>query len=651
MICKMRVAAVTAAAMAVPLAGALADPLTFNPVNAFIDNDGANTVGITSGQNITVIVGNVNPNVGTVMTATQGGTTIPLNSLFTSTGLATSPHFAGEIAQASGLTGSWQIVGTQLAGDESTVTATTNNLIGVPVLDRPSNLQVNTPTNTGSLSPTISWNNPAGTFNVNYVEVWSDTTNTRILTQNCAGNAFTCTSIQLPEGLLAPNGDYSVRVLAENRTTQSNFFTTRSRSNSFVNLTATSTDREAGDIRTFDQSGDTGAVITAGANNLVDHSVHIGQSNGPGAVTIDSGSSLTTSFLNVGRNANHRGNLLVDGGTITLEGSNEFGPGDGGFMNVGRAGNGFAEFINGATVNINATGFNTPGFQLGRDSGSFGQVVVDGNTTTVTIDGTTAPGSGSEKGFLRVGGAGTGRLDIRNGAVVSNDPNGRSVIGNSSAGPGRGAVVVDGATSIFNAGNELIIGGNNGEGLLQLRNGGTAMANTINVFDGGVISGIGTVTGNVNVFAGGFVQPGLSPGILVIDGDLVLDEGVLLLEANSLSEIDQIVVNGNAVFNGGTIEILLGFTPAPTDVLNFFDVQGSITISQNFGGIDVFAPTGSGVPKGSQVNVQVGNQSFTETVQFADVPEPGTLAILPLGLAALAYARRRRLRSRASRAT
>ena len=40
-----------------PIPSVLADPITFNPAIVFIDNDGANSVGLTPGQNITVILG------------------------------------------------------------------------------------------------------------------------------------------------------------------------------------------------------------------------------------------------------------------------------------------------------------------------------------------------------------------------------------------------------------------------------------------------------------------------------------------------------------------------------------------------------------------------------------------------------------------
>ena len=627
-------------------------PVSFDAAFAFLDNDGPNSIGITDGENITVLVGNVDPLIGTVISARQDSTTLQLDSLFNRSRGSLSNSFAGEVGIGSGLTDEWDIRATNVLGANTpTVQVKTNSLAGVTALGRPTNVQINSPTDTGTLSPTITWTNPAGSFTRNVIEIWNDKTDSLVQSRFCSGGVDTCTSVTIPEGMLAPDGEYSFRILAEDRANPDNFFTTIRRSNTFINHVATATDREAGDVRVFGPGGvETADTINSGTNLLTnDRRVDIGGASGPGALTLDSATSLTTTFVAVGRNFGQRGHLLVDGGTMHLDGSNAFssGAGNGGLMNVGRSGIGHVDIVNGATVTMESDGFNSPGFQLGRNAGSFGDMNVSGSTTTITIDGSAnASTNPAEIGFIRVGRAGRGVLNILDGAVVSNDPNGNTAVGESLGGVGGvGAIVIDGAGSTLNAGVELNIGdqfGNGGQGRLSVQNGGVVNADQVNVQQGGVLAGNGTVNGNVSVFAGGAMSPGLSPGLLIIDGDLFFDGGIMLLEANSLTEIDQIQVTGNATFTGGAIEVLLGFEPEPTDVLQFFDIAGDTTVSPDLQ-IDVFALTGSGVGAGTPIAIQIGDEDpvIVES-QAAPVPEPGMFGLLGLSLAGLVLVRRRR---------
>lgn len=652
MVKAITVASLAALVISAPIGIAQAGPINVDAAFVFLDNDGPNTVGLNDGENITLFAGNVDPIVGAVVTAKQAGTTLGLRSLFTRVRGSFSSGFARDVSISSGLTDSWSITATNVLGaPAASFVATTNSLVGVTALDRPTNVQINTPTDTGTLGPTITWTNPTGTFNRNVIEIWNDTTDTRVQRRGCSGSAATCTSVTLPEGMLAPDGDYSFRILAEDRGDPDDFFTTTRRSNTFVDHVATSTAREAGDVRFFAPGGggDTGETIVSGANVFADRSIHVGQASGPGALTIDSSTSLTTSFLNVGRNGGTRGHLLVDGGTVHLDGTDAFAPDsvNGGFMNVGRFGTGFADIIGGATITMESDGFVNTGFQAGRNPGSFGNINVSGSGTTITIDGSANTSTNpSDIGFIRIGRAGDGLMNILDGAVVSNDPNGNTAIGESRPeGGGRGSVVVDGTGSTLNAGVELNIGdrfGRGGQGRLSVQNGGEVVADQINVQEGGVLTGDGTVTGNVTVFDGGAVAPGLSPGLLIIDGDLFFDGGIMVLEADSLADIDQIQVTGNANFSGGTIEILLGFVPEPTDILQFFDIAGDTIISPDLI-IEVFAPEGSGVEEGTPIAVQISDEEpvIVET-QVASVPEPGTIALIGLGLIGIGFARRKR---------
>jgi T5SS/PEP-CTERM-associated repeat protein len=332
-----------------------------------------------------------------------------------------------------------------------------------------------------------------------------------------------------------------------------------------------------------------------------------------------------------------------------LNGTNVFTDPNGGFLHVGRDGTGYMFVSDGATVTMNADGHPFPGFQVGRNAGSFGHMVVDGAGTTVTIDGSTVASSNpNEIGFIAVGRAGTGRLDITNGATVTNDPNGGTLIGVSRDGVGgRGSVSVDGANSVLDGGSVIELGdpnGNGGLGRLAVSNGGKVLADVINVHAGGILTGdlgsVGDALNNVMVnVMGGVVAPGFSPGTMTIHGDLVLSGGELILEAFSDTLFDQIIVEGDLILDGGSIQVVLGYTP--TAPLDFFQVMGTTSIGAGFAGIDVFAPLGSGVEEGSIVTVDIDGTIFNEQAVLQQAPAPATLALLAPALALGGLALRR----------
>lgn len=615
---------------------AWADPVSLGRSIAWIDNKGPNTVGINPGIVIHPAIEFVRPELGTIVTATQGTTTIPVNSLFTGTGLSLLRDFVGSEDFGSGLTGSWQIAATNVLGTPGTAVATTNSLVGVVPLDLPTGLSISG----DPLTPTLTWANPTGSFTRNVLEIWDDTHNV-LLSRPFCGSGNVCTSFTLPSGLLAPGADYAFRVLAEDNANPDDFYTATRRSNAFVNHTATSVARETGTVLTVQEGlGDTGQEIGAAANNLPEQSIQVGVPGSRGALRLVSGDSLSAAFLHAGRDGGSFGNIVLEDAAVILDGTDIFtsSPPSGGFLNVGRSGAGYVFMSDSATLQLNANGQPAPGINIGRNAGSFGHMVVDGAGTSVTIDGSTfASAVAADKGFIGVGRAGTGRLDILNGAAVNNDPDGVTRIGTSSGGfGGRGTVRVNGAGSLLDAGTVIDLGdpfGNGGLGRLSVEDGGQVLADVLNIHVGGILTGDGGTIGDVlqvvtvNLL-GGIVAPGASPGVMNIVGDLVLTEGALLLEAESASLFDQLVISGDLILAGGTIEVILGYTPDPLDVLSFFQVQGTTSIGAGFGGVNLFAPLGSGVPEGTLVNVDVGGTLFQVGAATPTVPVPATLALL-----------------------
>jgi hypothetical protein len=108
-------------------------------------------------------------------------------------------------------------------------------------------------------------------------------------------------------------------------------------------------------------------------------------------------------------------------------------------------------------------------------------------------------------------------------------------------------------------------------GLQPLNIGGTlinsglaASLGGVNVLPGGDLAGAGTIDGNL--FNAGLVRPGLSPGVLTVNGDyLQAPEGALELEVggtNAGVDHDQLRVTGTTVLDGALRLLLAGdFAP------------------------------------------------------------------------------------------
>jgi hypothetical protein len=170
---------------------------------------------------------------------------------------------------------------------------------------------------------------------------------------------------------------------------------------------------------------------------------------------------------------------------------------------------------------------------------------------------------------------------------------------------------------------------------------------TVNI-NGGTLSGAGTINGDL--FLGNEAQflPGNSPGTFVVNGDFIVDPGAILR-----LEIDDVIeVNGALnIADGIVIELLFGDQPVPTAIVlsDYFDVSGLITVGDVIGDINpnlINLTVFSSVPNtASTVSVDVfggGQQSAQVQVSSSAVPEPGTTALLVLGLLGAGFARKRR---------
>jgi len=178
---------------------------------------------------------------------------------------------------------------------------------------------------------------------------------------------------------------------------------------------------------------------------------------------------------------------------------------------------------------------------------------------------------------LSVGREGIGRLEVLAGGKLTSD-NGQ--IGETAGADG--SVVVDGVGSSWTIANVQIIG-NLGQGSLTVSNGGEVLVNQLLVEGNGLLTGNGTVTPSTVVQVRGEVAPGLSSGILTIDGDYTqLAPATLSIEIGGASvgaEHDQLNVTGIVNLGGdlGLSLLDLGsgtFMPSPSDMFMILTSTG-----------------------------------------------------------------------------
>ncbi|KZK82328.1 Extracellular serine protease precursor [Pseudovibrio sp. Ad13] len=285
--------------------------------------------------------------------------------------------------------------------------------------------------------------------------------------------------------------------------------------------------------------------------------------NGAGTLTVQQGGDLTSDVSTLGTNGSS--------GTVTVTGSGSTWTADGN-LRVGRGGTGIFNIEDGATV-----------------ASTQGRVGVLGSQGTTTITGTGS--SWTIDNDLIVGNGGTGDLIVEQGGALIT---GESSVGENNGGSGTGVVTIRDAGSTWDLSDRLRVG-IAGTGTVNVENGAsvtstdgqlgvsnnlgtvnvTGVGSTWNVSDELVVGATGAAGGNLNISDGGSVT----------SQDSIVSEFASSNGAVTISGSDSIwTVSGNIIIGrqeDATITVSDGGTldTRANNTMGLFNGTGSVVVT------------------------------------------------------------------------
>lgn len=407
-------------------------------------------------------------------------------------------------------------------------------------------------------------------------------------------------------------------------------------------------------------SGGVGVALVSGAGSQivvsgVDPFIGVGVGAGAtGQLTVADQGLVSATNINVGRNGGV-GVVNMNNGRIELSGQQTGNVLAGAFLSVGvGGGSGIVNMSNGSVLRIdNAGGTSPAGFQLGG-SGSFptgnGIMTMSGGSR-IEINGPT------NLGVVQVGRDGVGILQM-SASHIDVGATGFLQIGRFAGASGT-MRMTDASTlaaqfvGVGRYRNADLTHSDGGVGLLNVSSGSSVTATDIVIGSKGVLSGDGTIIGNVTNY--GVISPGNSPGTLTILGDytgLAGSKLVLEIESDGAGgfNTDKLIFGSSSLVDLSGLDIefqFLGATdPAAFLATGDFDVDNFLGRDNGAGGTlplpdNAYAAVAfSGVTDAGPIP----GFNITPNGTVTAVPEPQTYVMFGLGLAVLAWAARRRNR-------
>lgn len=398
-----------------------------------------------------------------------------------------------------------------------------------------------------------------------------------------------------------------------------------------------------------------GTITLTGAAGL---NVAGNNSGATGTVTINSGATINVGnrLLIAANNTTTNGTVTLNGGTLNL------GTGSGAEAGVYRAGSGTSALnLDAGTLSLN---------YFYSDHGPGGGADINFNGATVKALMTTAGfTTGNFTANIKNGGAiidtnsfdiavatpllndGTGGLTKQNNGMLTLSNNANTYIGNTVVSGGTLKLTTNTTNNIANSAQINLANGTTLDVTSVTGSGGFALAAAVNQ----VLSGTGTVSGNLTVPAGTFINPGTSPGILTVNGNLSIAGTFTadLAGSSAGSGYDQILLNsgtGNVTLSGTLADNFSGSSWSSLgDTLWILrnDTAGTLT-----GAFSNYATNGQSIGNydGKTWQIWYGADFATNSLTGGNdvalfaipVPEPSSLAMLAFGMISLWLFRRKR---------
>ena len=394
-------------------------------------------------------------------------------------------------------------------------------------------------------------------------------------------------------------------------------------------------------------SGTSSALIINGSvNKAGTGTVVFRDSTGPLFVSIAGGASVSGGNLRFGSNSTQGIAGLSIGGTTTIAGST--------------ATSLTINMVNGGTAYLNAVTFSTnANFNIRETTNSGTSTVrvtsLSGATGVLQNSGANGGGSGA-LGILQID---TVTSSTFGGVIRNNGGSDLSALAMVKSGNGSQVLTNTNSYSggtLITAGSLILTGtGSIGNGSLAVSQGATFSVSGLTAgtyTHGAALSGGGTINASGKTFvANGTVNPGDGVGTLSVTGNLTLGSiasTTLTINGTTGGSFDTIAVTGALAYGGGlslSFGSIMGSGITNLDLIDFGSFSGafsSVTLTGAYAGaLSLVENIWSG---------DVGGQTFTfdqstGVLNTTAVPEPGTMALLGLGLAVLLWRRSARARA------